>query len=140
MMELNEFSFKIDHIPGKENIVPDVLSRGHEEQVGAIADTLADTGNIESYEIVAGLEVLTLPSDEEWASEQLKDPFCYPFIRYLKHKELPEDDSRALDILREVEHMALHNNVLVKLTTFTHDQHSTMRKVVPLSWRKMITV
>ena len=141
MMELNEFSYKIEHIPGKENIVPDVLSRAHDfhlQQVGAISDSLADAGNIESYELVAGLDILQLPSDEEWAAEQRKDPYCYPFIRYLEKNELPENDSRAMYILREVEHLKLENDILMKVNTLTGDQIPTMRKVIPASWRKML--
>ena len=73
MMELNEFHFQLEHIPGKENILPDVLSRGgHEELVGAIADSLADSGNIEFYEIIAGLGILAILPDEEWVNEQEK--------------------------------------------------------------------
>ena len=139
MMELNEFSYKIEHIPGKENIVPDSMSRAHEVQVGAIADILADTGNIESYELVAGLDVLQLPSDEEWAAEQRKDPYCYPIIRYLEKNELPDDNLRARDILREVEHFKLDKNILSKVVTFEGDNIPTMRKVIPVTWRKLIT-
>ena len=84
MMELNEFNFQLEHIPGNENIVPDVLSRCNDEQVGAIADVLADIGNIDSYELVAGADTLQLPPVKEWASEQRKDPEWYPVIRYIE--------------------------------------------------------
>ena len=43
MMELNEFHFKLEFIPGKQNILPDALSHAHDEVVGAIADAMADS-------------------------------------------------------------------------------------------------
>ena len=136
--ELSEFHFNLKHIKGTDNVIPDALSRA-ETINSIIASVLADTGNIESYETICGIDILSLPEDEEWEKEQAKDPFCFKFLQYIKNKRLPKDDQVALQILRE-EHnyIILENNVLYRITHGTSSD--VLRKVVPASWRKMLTM
>jgi hypothetical protein len=136
--ELGEFHFNLKHIKGTDNIVPDALSRA-EAVSSIIASVLSDLGNIEEYEAVCGIDILSLPSDEEWHQEQSQDAFCFKFVQFILNKKLPLDNKWALEILRE-EHnyVILEDNVLYKVT---HGHNGDiLRKVVPASWRKMLTM
>src|SRR5271166_1655438 len=94
---------------------------------------------IDAYEAVCGINILSLPEDSEWTEEQFKDKFCCPFIRLLKSNELPDDNTIALSILRESSNYTLRDDVLFKITNESNDI-SIMCKVVPSTWRKMITM
>ena len=45
------------------------------------------------WEIIAGLENLSLPSDEEWAQAQRLDMDWYVVIRWIEKEKLPNDAS-----------------------------------------------
>ena len=104
-----------------------------------VASVLADVGAIEEYEITCGIDILSLPSDEEWSEQQWKDPFCFKLIQYIRNKKLPIDDKVALEILRE-EHnyVILENDVLYRISKGT--ESDTLRKVIPASFRKLMVM
>ena len=72
MMELHQFNFKIEFIPGKENMLPDALSCAEMElfHVGVISDSIADFGCIDDVETLVAITQLIIPTDKEFAEEQ----------------------------------------------------------------------
>jgi hypothetical protein len=61
-------------------------------------DNVQDLSESLEYEL-ACFSLQALPSDKEWAEEQQKDAMCWPIIRWLNHKELPDDRELRLTFL-----------------------------------------
>ena len=155
MAELNQFNYKIEYIPGKDNVVPDVMSRhGDPEQgepvekiaatleecISTTPKTLAHYGKIEEFEFIAAMEVTKLPTEDDWVKEQRKDPDWDPMITWLEKKTLPSDDNVAKQILREASNYALvgDNKILCRVTQQKPDDKvETARRVVPSCWRRL---
>lgn len=89
--ELANYDFDISYVKGTENSHADALSRN------IPISSEEETAGIE----VAASEFISLPSDGEWAVAQKEDPDYYPFIRWIKDGELPDDDDLARKVIRE---------------------------------------
>src|SRR4051795_9089427 len=88
----------MEYIKGKDNVLSDTMSRPN-IAAATVAAVMADQGNMYLYEITCGIDVLSLPSDKEWHDEQANDPFCFPYIKYLTNKEVPEDHLKLCAML-----------------------------------------
>jgi transposase InsO family protein len=137
MAELGQFSFKLNYIPGPLNVIGDTMSRTH-----VIATVLSEVSMLDLYEVVGGVDILSLPTDEEWAAEQRADPEWYPYIRWIQDGSLPKDNIVAKELLSQVKMYALYGDhqILVRVTSTEggEDPSKTVRKVVPTVWRKLI--
>jgi transposase InsO family protein len=135
--ELAQFNFKIEYIPGKMNSIADTLSRSELD----VASVLAELGTLKMYEIVAGVDILSLPSDNLWAKMQREDPDWYPIIRWIEKGDLPDDDTLAKQILTDAPHYSLwgDQSILVRRSKLKEgDPIQTLRKVVPSCWKRLM--
>jgi transposase InsO family protein len=133
---LGQFDYKLNYIPGPLNTISDAMSRIH-----VIATILSEQSMLDMYELIGGVDILSLPTDKEWADAQRKDTEWYPFVRWIEKAELPDDEKLASEILGQAKLFALYgeHKLLVRIAKLgEEDPTSTVRKVVPSCWRKLI--
>ena len=91
--------------------------------------------------IIMGIQAhFSLPSDEDLAKYQRKDPVLLPQIKWLEEGTLPIDDSIATRIVIQGEHLVLSgpHNMLCKLITRKDETSPSARRIVPQSLMKLI--
>lgn len=134
---MSQFGYKLEYVPGKQNVMADPLSRIYDFKVAIIS---ASVGSADLYAQMAAVDVLALPSDREWVEEQHKDIEWYPMIRWIDTGCLPDDDQAAQHVLAKAKNYALHgeHGILVKLREDSLGGVSTLQKVVPKKWRVLI--
>ena len=94
----NEFSFDIQHWPGKNNNVADLLSRTPIEKI--------ETASIKV------LEEKMVFTDTEMADMQKEDPLCQEIRKWLEKGELPEEEKLAGRIKKLGNSCVIKNDVI----------------------------
>ena len=146
VMRLQEFSFKIEYITGKENFAADKLSRipwrlecPNEESLPSPSDSecalsdLSDNENRDMFPALPALEGVNQLTLQDTAEEQRKDPALSRLFEWIEQKKTPTEQELAgsPEIFRIYASLAPSVQIRENVLGLTDDPARSFRILVP---------